>query len=131
MQGSLAQLSGPNIFILMYSCVCTYTYIYIHTVSLALKVRSQRGTITRSTSQPWRERLISRSHQLTMNMAQINGLKLGLKFGKAIELPQELKLDAQMMRDLLIPHDTTSKCPRYFTHLKYTNPVYTCTCIKI
>lgn len=88
-------------------------------VSLSLKVRSQRAAVTRAAAQPWKELLISRSHQLAMNEAQISGLKNGLKFGKTIDLPKELRLNAEQMCDMLVPRDTTSTIIRYFTHLRY------------
>ena len=91
-----------------------YFYIFIHAVSLVLKVRSQRVPVTRSTCQLWRDYLTSRCHQLTMNEAQIDDLKRGLKFGKAIKLPQELMLSARQMCDMLVERETV----RQFAHLR-------------
>ena len=49
-----------------------------------------------------------------MNEAQIDDLKRGLKFGKAIKLPQELMLNVQQMCDMLVERETI----RHFTHLR-------------
>ena len=70
--------------------------------------------MTRSTSQLWRDHLTSRSHQLTMKEAQIDDLKRGSKFSKAIELPRELMLSARQMCDMLVERETI----RQFTHLR-------------
>ena len=103
-------------------CVSTPISYYtcIHTVSLALKVRSQRVPMTRITSQLWRDLLTRRSHQLTMNEVQIDDLNCGLKFGKAIELPPELMLNAHQMCDMLVGRGTV----RHFTHLRCADTMY-------
>lgn len=91
----------------------------IITVSLSLKVRSHRGTVTRGNLKIWKDQLTSRSHLLSMNDFQIECLKNGLLFGKAIDLPRELRLNAELMRDMLVPPDPSSVNVRYFTHLRY------------
>ena len=80
--------------------------------------------MTRSTSQLWRDRLTSRSHQLTMNEAQIDDLKHGLKFGKAIELPRELMLSARQMCDMLVERKTNHQ----FTNLRSADTHVQCIC---
>ena len=94
------------------------SYITLCAVSLSLKVRSHRGTVTRSLLKPWKDHLTSRSHLLSMNESQIDCLKAGLKFGKAIALPKEFKFNSELMRDMVIPPDPTSTTVRYFSHLK-------------
>ena len=73
--------------------------------------------MTRSTPKPWKDHLTSRSHLITLNQVQIDGLKIGLKFGRAIELPPELKFNAELMCDMLVPRDPSTITVRYFTHL--------------
>ena len=48
-----------------------------------------------------------------MNEAQIDDLKHGLKFGKAIELPRELMLSARQMCDMLVERETNMDCMVY------------------
>ena len=73
--------------------------------------------MTRSTSKPWKDNLTSRSHLIKLNQAQIDCLKIGLKFGKAIELPKELCFNAELMCDMLVPRDPSTVTVRYFTYL--------------
>ena len=96
---------------------CTYYETMIPTVSLSLKVRSQRGAVTRNAPKQWEDHLTSRSHHITLNQAQIDGLKIGLKFGKAIELPSDLRFNADLMCDMVVPRDRFTITVRYFTHL--------------
>ena len=84
-------------------------HVYTHTfiVSLALKVRTQRVSVTQSNHrQLWQDCMTKISHQLTMNEAQIDELKYGLKFGKAVELPHEVMFSAHQMCDVLVEHET-------------------------
>lgn len=49
-----------------------------------------------------------------MNEIQIDCLKVGLKFGKAIDLPKDLMLTTRQMCDMLIGRDSVRK----FTSLR-------------
>lgn len=96
--------------------ITSSNYFYACTVSLALSVRCQRVQVTRNAaSATWEAHLISRSHQLSMNEIQIDGLKSGLIFGKAIGLPQDLMLQAHLICKMLIGQESVQK----FTHLRY------------
>ena len=96
----------------------SYNSALSFSVSLYLKVRSHRAPTTRSSLKPWQDHLASRSHLLTLNQVQIDCLKSGLKFGKAIGLPEELKLNAELMCDILVPRDPSTTTVRYFTRLQ-------------
>ena len=58
-----------------------------------------------------------------MNEAHIDDMKRGLKFGKAIKLPQELMLNARQMCDMLVERETI----RQFAHLRCVDTKYICT----
>ena len=75
--------------------------------------------MTRGNLKIWKDQLTSRSHLISMNDFQIECLKNGLLFGKAIDLPRELRLNAELMQDMLVPPDPSSVNVRYFTHLRY------------
>ena len=102
-------------------CILYLAFIVLSAVSLSLKVRSHRGVVTRSTPKQWKDHLTSRSHLITLNQAQIDGLKIGLKLGKAIELPSDLRLNADLMCDMLVPRDPSTITVRYFTHLMWVH----------
>ena len=89
----------------------------MYAVSLSLKVRSQRGAVTRTALKLWKDHLTSRSHLLTLKKMQIDCLKVGLKFGKAIGLHEDMRLNTELMCDMLVPRDPSTTTIRYFTHL--------------
>ena len=93
--------------------VLTYTCV-LPSVSVALKIRSKRGVVTRSTISMWRDYLTNYGHQVLMKESQIDELKSGLEFGKAIRLPPDLTFSAVHMCDLLIFRNTV----RYFEYLR-------------
>lgn len=66
-------------------------------VSLALKLKSLRGIVTPSTANMWGTHLLKRNRQFSMNKIQINGLKNGLEFGKAVQLKEDLMLKPHQM----------------------------------
>ena len=80
--------------------------------------------MTKSTLKLWKDHITSRSHLLTVNETEVRCLKSGLRFGKAIDLPNELRFNSELMRDILIPPDHTSITVRYFKHLKLVNYYY-------
>lgn len=71
--------------------------------------------MTQSTTTTWKTHLIDLSHQLSMNEKQIDGLKGGLEFGRAIGLPQDMQLNVHNMCDMLCPQ----KSVRNFSCLRY------------
>lgn len=104
-------------------CLQTTTHSLIITcillayiVSLALKLRSYRGTVTRSAAIMWDTHLLNRNRQLSMNKIQIDALKIGLEFGKAIELKEDLMLKPHQM---LSGQDRVRK----FIRLRYSSTV--------
>lgn len=73
-------------------------------------------TQTRSTpTTTWKVHLIDKSHQLSMNEKQIDGLQAGLDFGRTIELPQDMMLNVHNMCDMLFPQNSVQD----FTCLRY------------
>ncbi|CAI8008749.1 hypothetical protein GBAR_LOCUS5961, partial [Geodia barretti] len=89
-------------------------------VSLSLKVRSHRGSVTEGNLKMWKDQLTSRSHLLSMNIFQIECLKNGLLFGKALDLPRELRFNTVLMQEMLVPPAPSSTVTvRYFTHLSH------------
>ena len=75
-------------------------------VSLVLKIRSEQGVGTQSTTSLWQDYLTSYGNQLLMDEHQIGELKAGLEFGKALRLPSELAFSTVQMCDLLICRKT-------------------------
>ena len=116
----ITQWFGVRTYIFV-AVFCFVTSLILSAVSLSLKVRSRRGAVTRSTPKQWKDHLTSRSHLITLNQAQIDGLKIGVKFGKAIELPSDLRLNADLMCDMLVPRDPSTVTVRYFTHLTWVH----------
>lgn len=114
-----------DLMIYIPACICVshhrqpFCLLFACIVSLALKVRSQRGLVTRSAVTMWNIHLISRSHQLSMNEVQIDGLKAGVKFGKTIGLPHDMMLNLRQMSDMLIGRESVRK----FAYLRYI-PTY-------
>ena len=89
--------------------------ILMSVVSLYLKVGSHRGESGHS--EIWKKKLISESPvTLSLNNDQIDELQRGLLFGEIIKLPQDLRPDADLMCNMLVPCITPTL--HYFTHLK-------------
>ena len=103
-----------SFFYLLQYLIFKFVVIFLILVSLALRVRVKRGVITRSTASLWTQYLTNMSHQLSMNEQQIDELKFGLEFGKAIELPPEVFFSTTQICDMLISKNSV----RYFSHLK-------------
>ena len=113
---SSTQCSGVSLICL---CFCTSFHLQNVSVSLSLKVRSHRGRVTEGNLKMWKDQLTSRSHLLSMNIFEIECLKNGLLFGKAIDLPRELRFNTVLMQEMLVPPDPSSTVTvRYFTHLR-------------
>ena len=62
----------------------------------------------------WQKYLTSYGHKVLINEHQIDELKSGLEFGKALELPSDLTFSAAQMCDLLIYKNTVC----YFEYLR-------------
>ena len=68
----------------------------------------------RNSASLWRMHLTNYGHQVSMDERQVDDLKAGLEFGKALGLPLDLTFSAAQMSDLLICKSTV----RYFEYLR-------------
>lgn len=81
---------------------------YLFSVSLALKVRSERAIVTRSATHLWRDYLTNYGYQMLMNEEQIDDLKSGLEFGKTLRLPLHLTFSTTQIQDVI--HKNPVQC---------------------
>lgn len=116
-----------HIYMCAYACMCAcidvclcihmivhvlyvLTYVYILCI---FSILSLEGVVTRSTAALWRDNLTNYGHQMLMNEQQIDELKDGLEFGKALRLPSHLAFSTVQI------HDVINKSPvQHFNRLR-------------
>ena len=85
------------------------------TVSLALKLHSERTPVTRATARIWYDRFLIFHPRIILADSVLRDIASGLEFGKLIELPEECSFSFQLMTDLAV----SEKCIRPFKHIRY------------
>ena len=107
-----------NNYIMTYCSLQYYVFQYVcntSTVSLTLKLHSERTAVTRATSRIWYDRFIVFHPRIILTDTVLRDIASGLEFGKLIDLPEESSFSFQLMTDLAV----SEKCIRPFRHIRY------------